>query len=95
MKLFNTKVNFNTMVGKYYKPDLEDSKNRSLEIKSRNDSLYIDGGVERPLTQVGPLQYQFSHPHYRFPAEIKFIKDEDGKINYLRYMYHIYLKSDS
>lgn len=92
---FNS-TNIENLVGKYYHPDIQNPKSDWIEILSRNDSLYIDIGFggEYPLKQVGNLKYQFSHPFYLFSPEIKFIKDEKGRIKYLNSMWRIYVKSD-
>ena len=88
------KENFEELVGKYYEPNIEGTKDNIVEIINNNDELLISFSQNEPITLIhsGIGTYTYIDPTLTIPLEITFFRDNLGKVNYLNIFWRTFLK---
>jgi CubicO group peptidase (beta-lactamase class C family) len=81
--------NFQQFIGKYAVPDISKSGKQWSEIFEKEGKLFMkmEDGRTFELTQMGTAEFSFTDKAFLFPSAIAFYKDEQGKYQYLNYLF--------
>jgi CubicO group peptidase (beta-lactamase class C family) len=84
------------LVGKYYSPNIEGTKEDITEIFAKEGALFIRFPNDTALSLIrsGPMTYQFTTPRFTVPLEVTFYPDSSGKVKYLNYFTRAQIKLD-
>lgn len=85
---------FEELVGKYYLPNILNTKENVIGIVTKEKGLSIRFSANRmfSLIRSGPMTYQFIDPNFTIPLEIAFSRDKSGKVKYLQFNWKARIK---
>lgn len=82
------------LVGKYYQPNIEGTKDNITEILIKDGKLAIgfSPDIIYPLNRVSEMTYSYADPNFTMLLEIAFYPDKSGKIKYLNSIWRTSVK---
>lgn len=71
--------------GGYFTPDISGDRRADIEVYARGDQLYLQFSEEdtHKLTWIGEDLFRYDSPQLKFPVEVRFYRDEKGRVLYL------------
>ena len=91
---FFAKENNDELIGKYYLPNIEGTKDEIVEILQYGNDLQISFSQNNVLELVhsGNATYTYKDPSLTIPLAITFFRDKLGKAKYLNIFWRTYIK---
>jgi hypothetical protein len=73
--------------GLYFTPDISGDRRADLEVYAKSNQLYLEFSEEdvHKLTWIGEDLFRYDSPQLKFPVEIRFYRDEKGRVRYLNH----------
>jgi len=93
-KKYQVEAELKKYVGEYYKPNIQGNKQDVTEIRNRGKKLFIQLDEENiyPLVPNGKDGFTYKNPMLKFPMEISFYLNNDGRVKYLNHYWKTSIK---
>jgi len=80
--------------GLYYTPDISGDRRADMEVYARSNQLYLQFSEEdtHKLTWIGEDLFRYDSPQLKFPVEVRFYRDEKGRVRYLNHYWRTSVK---
>ncbi|MGA9270686.1 MAG: hypothetical protein WBV45_08695, partial [Lutimonas sp.] len=80
--------------GQYFTPDISGDRRADLEVYVRDNQLYLQLSEEdaHQLTWIEEDLFRYDSPQLKFPVEVRFYRDDQGRVRYLNHYWRTSVK---